>query len=192
MARTNRKSVAIIDVVSDRYVDEGLNFLISGYFQSHYAYLTHLLKDIIEDLPIEDRYFVENFKRGMLNRARKMVCRQRLQIREGTLTPEAAKALVPRPDLRVEELKRKHRERDAADAKAKETEVTATIPTTTLKRYLNAYVSAGHLKYLGVGVCTCALVGVFAYAGFFGNPLKRWRIAGKNWGISRRLFGMWY
>ena len=97
--------------MASRYGVRGLNDGISSYLRSHYNYLVHLdlIKDIFEGLPTDDRYFIDNFKFGMIPRAKKMVCGQRLQIRAGLITPEAARALAPRPVLVVEALKRKHR-----------------------------------------------------------------------------------
>ncbi|EEH03717.1 conserved hypothetical protein [Histoplasma capsulatum G186AR] len=102
---------AIIDIVADRYSAKGLNTTITDYFECHYVYLLSFVKDIIAYLPDEDQFFVELFRRVIMRHVRQKVCFQRQQIRAGIVTPEEARALIPRPDLKLAAIKQKYRDR---------------------------------------------------------------------------------
>lgn len=103
--------LAIIDIVADRYSAKGLNTTITDYFECHYVYLLSFVKDIIAYLPDEDQFFVELFRRVIMRHVRQKVCFQRQQIRAGIVTPEEARALIPRPDLKLAAIKQKYRDR---------------------------------------------------------------------------------
>ncbi|OAX80513.1 hypothetical protein ACJ72_05152 [Emergomyces africanus] len=98
----------IIDIVADRYVDGQLNDAITGYFLIQYSYLLVFARDVISSLSSEDQFFVELFDKVILRSAKEKVCFQRQRIRAGSITPEAAKALIPRKDLEVAAIKRKY------------------------------------------------------------------------------------
>ncbi|OQE30698.1 hypothetical protein PENFLA_c002G05720 [Penicillium flavigenum] len=100
---------AMIDAVAQRHADEGLNSQISSYFKIQYAYLRGLLRDVLACLPDEDRFFIEFFDRVILYSTRKKVCNLRQQIRDGLITPETAKDLLPKNYLKLEALKAKYR-----------------------------------------------------------------------------------
>ncbi|OAX78740.1 hypothetical protein ACJ72_06950 [Emergomyces africanus] len=105
---------AIIDIVADRYSVKGLNSIITSYFELHYVYLLSSVKDIIAYLPSEDQFFVELFVKVIMRHVRQKVCYQRQQIRAGIVTPEEARALIPRPDLKLAAIKQKYRDRAAS------------------------------------------------------------------------------
>lgn len=102
-------TLAVIDIVADRYSAEGLNYTITSYFEGHYVLLLGFVNDIIADLPTEDQFFVDLFRKVILRSVRQKVCYQRQQIRAGAITPEAARALIPRKDLKLATLKQKYR-----------------------------------------------------------------------------------
>ncbi|KLJ06648.1 hypothetical protein EMPG_17860 [Blastomyces silverae] len=102
---------AIIDIVVDRYSAKGLNSMVTSYFELHYVYILSFLKDIFAYLPSEDQFFVELFRKVIMRPVRQKVCYQRQQIRAGIVTPEEARALIPRRDLKLAALKQKYRDR---------------------------------------------------------------------------------
>ncbi|OJD12738.1 hypothetical protein AJ78_06716 [Emergomyces pasteurianus Ep9510] len=105
---TKNAVVVIIDIVADRYVDGQLNDAITGYFLIQYSCLLVFARDVISSLSSEDQFFVELFDKVILRSAKEKVCFQRQRIRAGSITPEAAKALIPRKDLEVAAIKRKY------------------------------------------------------------------------------------
>ncbi|KAK2795564.1 hypothetical protein FQN51_000418 [Onygenales sp. PD_10] len=102
---------ALIDVIIERFRQEELNISITAYFQTQYYYLLEILpKDVITRLPIEDQFFVDLFGKVMMPGARRKVCFQRNQIRAGLISPEDARASIPRKDLGLAAIKKKFRE----------------------------------------------------------------------------------
>ncbi|KAJ6180830.1 hypothetical protein N7519_011291 [Penicillium mononematosum] len=100
---------AIIDAVAQRHADEELNGQISSYFLIQYAYLLGLLRDVLACLPDEDQFFIDFFDRVILYNTRKKVCYLRQQIRDGLITYETARDLLPKSFLKLEALKAKYR-----------------------------------------------------------------------------------
>ncbi|PGH28062.1 hypothetical protein AJ80_00318 [Polytolypa hystricis UAMH7299] len=60
------------------------------------------LKGVIANLPSEDQFFLDLFYKVPLRSTRKRVCDQRRRIGAGFITPETARALIPRKDLQLE------------------------------------------------------------------------------------------
>lgn len=124
---------SIIDVVADRHLQKGLNMSLTRYFQPHCAYLRGLLGDVIKCLPGENQLFIEIFMNNGIFRSAKMkVCRERLQIRAGATTVEAARTRIPRRDLEIQARRRKRMElRRTKDRKPLvPTPVSATVTAT--------------------------------------------------------------
>ncbi|PGH08580.1 hypothetical protein GX51_01099 [Blastomyces parvus] len=111
---------AIIDIVVERYSAKGLNSTITSYFELHYVCILSFFKDILAALRSEDQFFVELFLKVIMRHVREKVCYQRQQIRAGIVTPEEARALIPRRDLKLAALKQKYRDRDRADSMLQE------------------------------------------------------------------------
>lgn len=100
---------ALIDVVVDRYEVNGLNERITGYFECHLVYILSYVKDVIPNLPSEDQFFLDLFYKVPLRSTRKKVCDQRRRICAGFISPEAARALIPRKDLQLEAIRAKYK-----------------------------------------------------------------------------------
>ncbi|KAM5463355.1 hypothetical protein MauCBS54593_007562 [Microsporum audouinii] len=98
---------AMIDVIAERHGVEELNSQITSYFKIQYSYLS-VLGDVLACLPVEDQFFVDLFRKVILNSAKKKVCYFRQQIRAGLITPEKARTLVPRKDLEIAAIKAKY------------------------------------------------------------------------------------
>ncbi|TPX26209.1 hypothetical protein DIZ76_011670 [Coccidioides immitis] len=82
---------AIIDTVADRYEVRGLN------------------EHVVSSFPSEDHLFLDLFYNVRLHSTRKKVCDERRWIRAGVISPEAARALIPRKDLKPEARRAKYK-----------------------------------------------------------------------------------
>jgi hypothetical protein len=108
--------LALISVISKRFVDPGYNINISGYFRLQYFYLLEVIpENLIAHMSEGDKFFVDLFNQVMLPSARKKVCSKRWQIDMGCTTVEAARKSIPRKDLLLAAMKRKC-QKDTIDA----------------------------------------------------------------------------
>ncbi|PGG96414.1 hypothetical protein AJ79_09609 [Helicocarpus griseus UAMH5409] len=105
----------LIDVVIERFLSSGVNVPMYGYFELQYTYMLGLLShDILLRLPPEDQFFIDLFHKVLTPSARKKVCLQRQQIRNGLISVDGARQLIPRKDLALAAIQRRYHKDSSA------------------------------------------------------------------------------
>lgn len=111
-SRLLTSKIGLIQALVDRWPITGRNLRITNYFLLQYAYVKEFLapKTIALFSP-EDQLFIDLFNKTTSS-GKKQLCDWHKRIRGGQATVEEAKKSIPRPDLKIAALKRKHQARN--------------------------------------------------------------------------------
>lgn len=95
--------------IANRFNTPGNNDQIARYFQLQYVYVKEFLtKELIELLSPEDQLFVDLFRKVALHSHRQELCEWWKRIHAGHATVDEARKSIPRLDLKLAAIKRKH------------------------------------------------------------------------------------